>query len=113
MWGEICKRLESDINIGSGSTEMCLNLKVIDIWLSALENLANSFPPCTAVLSNWNPRVPEFVSSSSLDGVSALEGVIRTLLGACCSLALRLSTLSSVASSRPASPSLIRDGLQS
>ena len=42
--GEKITRLENYIDIGSRATEMCPNIKAIDIWPPALENL--SFPKC-------------------------------------------------------------------
>ena len=42
--GKKFARLENDIDIGSGATETCPNIKAIDIWPLALENL--SFAKC-------------------------------------------------------------------
>ena len=42
--GKNFTRLENDIDIGSRATEMCPNIKAIDIWLPALEN--SSFAQC-------------------------------------------------------------------
>ena len=36
--GKIITRLENDIDIDSRATEMCPNIKAIDIWQSALDN---------------------------------------------------------------------------
>ena len=37
--GNVFIRLENDTDIGSRATEMCPNIKDIEIWLSALEKL--------------------------------------------------------------------------